>query len=427
MRGYLAGVGAFLCGAALCGEAAAQPADAVLELHAVEGSGGKRVIAVTANGITFLDLQGQNFRAFKSARSVMKGSTPDWFILRDVDSNGSVDVVGVGKPSFVVSSDAEPIYQIAQGCDQFHLADFTADRASDILCRKGAGMEMFTYDGQKLWSYKIQGTTLELCSFGDVNGDSKSDIECKVKGKELYLRLTGSGEELGRAFDGHLLEGEGEDDNPGYADKVANYLKGEEVFDLNGDGTAEEWVKMDGGALVIGSRSKPAGLARHDTGPIFSVLVEDLNRDGKVELIAGGAGKVFFFDAEGKLKATAKADPRALKRSADARITGLNANGLEQDDEASVRPPLEKALSTLTGCYAGNVQRDPFAKVGRTIWSLSINDKGGVSKVDRLHSDLNDKNVEGCLVKALQKVSFPAGKDPGASVTVTLQFGFLDQ
>jgi hypothetical protein len=207
---------------------------------------------------------------------------------------------------------------------------------------------------------------------------------------------------------------------------MANLLKGQTTFDLDGDGNEDEWVKLDGKALVIGSKAKPT-LARHETGPIYSILAEDLDGDGKVDLIAGGDGKVFFFDAEGKLRATATSDPRKLKRQADAVLDSVNSNGLVTDEEAPVREALEKANKSLASCYAGNVKRDPFTRVGRTIWALDIDKKGRASKVERLHSDLNDKKVEGCLTKALKKVTFPAAKDPGANVTVTLEFGFLDQ
>ncbi len=402
--------------------------DAVTELHALDTPDGKLVLAVSGNGVTFLKpKEGTSFRAFKNQRKAMKGDKADWITIRDANSDGQADVIGLGKPIFLVSSSAEPIHNIASGCDQARVANFQDDKSLEIACRKGSTMKMMTHDGQKLWDYKIQGIRLGLCQFGDLNGDNKHDIECKVKGKNNWLRLSGSGEELGRTFDEAALDGEVEDDNPGYANTMANYLKGEELFDLNGDGTAEEWVKMDGKALVIGSRAGGKAIARHETGPITSILAQDLDGDGKADLIAGGKGKVFFFDAAGKLTATVISDPKKLKRKTDVIIDSVRANNLENDDEAAVRPSLDKGKAKLASCYAGNVKKNPYTRVGRTIWALNIDKKGKVSKVERLHSDLSDKKVENCLRKAMKKMSFPKAKEADANVTVTLKFGFLDQ
>jgi hypothetical protein len=405
---------------------AGEPGDAILELHAIGSAKNKLVLAVTKNGITFLDPKtGQSFRAFRSARSAMAGGEPDWVVVRDVDNNGSADVVGAGKPAFVVSGEGEPIYSITAGCGQFHLGDIAGDKAQDLLCRNGAAISVVNYDGQKLWDYKIQGATLGVCRFGDVNGDLKDDVECEIKGKGKFLRISGSGEELGREFDAAQLEAP-EDDTPGYAAEAANLLSGETTFDLNGDGTADEWIKQDGTALVIGSKGN-AARERVETGTLYSALAEDLDGDGKVEVFVGGAGKVFVIGNDGKLKATTVADPNKLNRQPDVQVERLNANSLEDSAEPSVRAVVEKGKEKLAACYVGNVKKNPFTKVGRTIWALSVDNAGKVKGIERLHSDLEDKTVEGCLTGALKGLTFSKATDPSATVTVTLKFGFLDR
>ena len=409
------------------GTSLAQGSDTVEELHALTSGRGKMVVAVSRNGVTFVDAKaGLPFRAFRSTRTAVKGSKPDWFLIRDVDKNGTIDVVGVGKPAFIVEANGAPLYSIPAGCPQFHLADFDADNAADILCRNGDNIELRTYNGQKLWQYKVMGLNLGVCNFGDMNGDLKADIECEVLRKGAYLRISGDGTELGRDFASAQLSAP-EDDNPRNAERMANYLKGNETFDLNGDGTAEEWVRLEGTVLLVASKSKPKGYARHEVGRAFSVLVDDVDDDGKQEIVVGGAGKVFIIDHEGKLAHTVTVDPKKLKRQTDVKVESVNANALEDTSEAAVRGALEKNLGKFTACYSGKVKSNPFTRVGRAIHSLSVNKKGGVTKVERLHSYLEDRNVDSCLAKALKTVKFTAGKAADSSVTVTLEFGFVDR
>lgn len=418
--GLLAAVGA-MTGAAQQAQAQAD----VMELHTVTGEQGKLLVAVSPGGVTFINpRENQPFRSFKATRKTMRGYEPDWFIIRDVDNNGTVDVIGAGKPAYIIDGGGAPMYSITNGCDQFHLGDFAADKSQDILCRNGNKITAFTHDGQLIWEFNVRGVNIGVCNFGDLNGDLKDDIECEVKGKGV-MRLNGvDGSDMGNREEAQL-EGP-QDDSPGYADQMANTLAGQELFDLNGDGTEEESVLLDGTALVIRSKANPKAIARHEVGKVFSVLVDDLNEDGKLEIAVGGQGKVFIIDAAGALVATIPTDPGKLKRKTDVQVE-VNANGLEDSDPASVRASVDKGMGKIAACYDGNVKRDPFTRVGRTIWALYVDDKGKVKKVERYHSALADKKVEDCLTKALKGLSFSKGTSPDAVVTTTLIFGFVDQ
>lgn len=418
---------ALAAGLLVCSAVSAQPKSAVTELHAFDNDNGKMVVAISGQGVTFVDgKEGKTFRAFKTNRTAMKGATTDWVVIRDVDSNGKVDIVGAGRPAFIVQSDGAPVYSMTKGCGQFHLADFAADSAHDIACRDGNTIRVLTYNGQKHWEYKVAGLKLGVCNFGDVNGDLKADIECEVLRKGTFVRISGDGTELGREYDSAQLE-PAEDDNPGNAATMANLIKGKETFDLDGDGTAEEWVKQAGSTIVVSSKSNPKGLGKHEFGTAHSVLVDDIDGDGKNEIVVGGEGKVMIIDHEGKLVATLVTDPGKLKRQTDVRIDQVNANALKDSSDEAVKGALEKNKGKFAACYAGNVKKNPFTRVGRGIFSLNVDKKGKVSKVERLHSDLQDKKVDGCLSKALKGTKFSEGTAPDASVTVTLEFGFLDR
>ncbi len=408
-------------------EASAQ--GSVLELHTVEGEHGKLVVAVSPNGVTFIKPKDNKvFRAYKSSRKAMKGTKPDWFIIRDVDRDGTIDIVSGGAPAFIVNGSGAPVFNLPKGCDQFHMGDFYAgSKADDILCRDKNKLTVMTYDGQEVWSFNIKGLRLGQCTFEDFTGDLKLDIACSTKGGSdvLALNINSENGELSGVNPDQITDPE--DDNPGYAATMANYLKGQETFDLNGDGTAEEMVQLDGSAIVVRSKSKPKAIARHEIGKAFSVLVDDIDGDNDMEIVVGGDGKVLVIDHEGKLVSTIKTDPKKLKRSTDVQITRVDANGLADNSEATNRAAIEKGNKKLAQCYAGNVRKNPFTRVGNTIWGLSVDKKGKVKKVERLHSELADKTVEGCLSKALKGLSFPAATDPGAMLTITLQFGFVDQ
>lgn len=407
----------------------AEAAGEVMELHLVaDGSGGKMLVAVSDEGVTLIrPKELKPFRAWKSKRKAMRGATQDWFVLRDVDSNGSVDLVVNGSPAFIVSGGGAPISALPRGCDQVYVGDFVADKSQEVVCRKGNSIRATTHDGQFAWEYKISGLKLGVCHFGDANGDLKDDVECEIKGKGAWLRLNGpTGEELGRGFDSETL-GPVDDDNPGYAEEVANILQGNAMFDFNGDGTAEESLLMDGEAVVMRSKAKKVAMGRHDVGKITAALVDDIDGDGDLEAVLGGQGKVFVLDHTGKLAATITTSPGKLRRESAVELTGLNANALADTSEATIRKVVDGATKKLAGCYSANVKRDPYTKVGRTMWRLVVNDKGAVTKAERFHSDLNDKKVESCLSGALKRMKFPKATGPGASVTLTLMMGFVDR
>lgn len=424
----------FILGAAIVGatlitqhSTANAAGDPITELHVVSSPTGKLIVAVSNNGVVLIDPKAKtSFRAWKSRPNAMRGYAQDYFALQDVDRNGTLDVVVSGKPSFIISGDGSPITAIARGCGQFHLGDFDADKSPDIMCRDGNTLKLLTYDGQKLYEYRIQGLKLGTCNFGDTNGDLKEDTECEIKGKGTYVRIAGDGNELGRAFEGAALSGP-EDDNPGYAAKMRDLLTGKERFDLNGDGVNEEWLQLDGKAVVLRSGSKPKALGRFELGTPTSVLVEDVDGDNKVDIVLGGNGKVTFINAEGKKVGEVVADPKKLKRKTDVRVEAINANGLTDSSEAAARSAVEKRIAKLNACYDSNVRRDPYTRVGRMIWALSVSKKGTVSKVERLHSALDDKRVESCISRALKGFKFPTANTADASVTVTLTMGFVDR
>jgi len=416
--------------AGLCVVAATSTAlaadDSVTELHVIKSGGRTMIAAFADDGVTFLDVATHGtYRAWPTSTKVGKGARPDFFVLRDADKDGVVDVLVMGNPAFIISGIGDPISSVKGKCDQVHMNDFAADGSVDVLCRKGNTITLTTHDGQKLWEYKVSGITINDCHFGDFNGNLKADIECAA-GKGRFVRIGGDGNELGRDFDSAQLD-DTEDDNPGHEARSKDVLAGREMFDIDGDGTAEESLNADGKMLFIRSGAKPKPLGQAETGPLFSALVEDLDGDGAADVVVGGAGKVFFFGRDGKLIAEVTTDPKKLHRDPAVEVEGVGANGLEDDSGEVNKKVVVDGSALLASCYGTNVKRDPYTRVGRVIYNLDIDAKGGVKRAQRLHSDLDDKSVEGCLSKAFTKLKFGKASQPGASVTVTLKMGFVDR
>ncbi len=403
---------ALLAAAGVSGVASAQ---GVSELTVVEQGGRRLIVALSPDGVAFVDVGSRSlYRAWP-----VKGRPGVDLTLADADSDGDLDVIAAGRPAFIISGDGDPISSVKGACDQVFIQDFAADRSVDVVCRKGTTFTATTHDGQKLWEYKLSGLKVGACAAGDLNGDNKSDLECSV-GRGRYLRLDGAGNEQGRDFESAQLDhaagaGGGE---------PSGLLLGEQAFDLDGDGTAEETLAVSGAQVIVRSRAK-GNLATLEVGKITAALAEDLDRDGKADVVLGGEGKVFFLGADGKVAATVVVDPKKVKREATAVLNGVSANGLESDDLA--RATVQDQTAKLAGCYTSNVKKDPYARVGRVIFNLLVDEKGKVSKAERLHSDLNDKGVEGCIQKTLSGVTYPKATQPGASVTVTLRMGFFDR
>jgi hypothetical protein len=120
-------------------------------------------------------------------------------------------------------------------------------------------------------------------------------------------------------------------------------------------------------------------------------------------------------------------DPTRLKRATDVRVGRVNANGLKDSGDEAVTAAISKHVGGFAACYSGNVRSNPFTQVGRAIFNMSVDKKGKVSKVERLHSEIEDKKVQSCLKKVLKRAKFSPAVDTDASVTVTLEFGFVDR
>lgn len=340
----------------------------------------------------------------------------------DMDGDKKLDAVGAGTPSFGIDTRTNPVW-FQKGCDELLVGDFAADDKNDFVCVKGTKIEAFTHDNQLIWSISM-GKRYDRCVAGDINGDLKWDVECKIRGSKKYSRVDGqTGEMLAADADAAEIT----DPRPVGIDPVdPAVLTGKESFDLDGDGTAEETLAVDGNAVAIKSRSKKAAIGRIELGakPV-SAIVKDLDGDKKLDVVVASSKDVGIWTSGAKAK-TYPLNASRYERVPVADLQSVYANGFGEQD-AAAKKTVEDLQSKLAGCYSAQVKRNQFAGVGRALLEVQVGKGGKVTNVAKHHSSLADKKVIDCAVKTLRGGKFPAPQGDAASVNITMEYTFRDQ
>ena len=67
-----------------------------------------------------------------------------------------------------------------------------ADTKLDIACISGSKISVYSHDNQFAWSINL-GRRIKACYPGDISGNNKSDLECKLSGTKKIARVGGDG------------------------------------------------------------------------------------------------------------------------------------------------------------------------------------------------------------------------------------------
>lgn len=329
----------------------------------------KEVPVMIANdsGVLFVGKDKTVYRVYSWAQN--KGEEKRGLIVTDIDRDGNPDVIGAGKPTFVVNHNADPVFTL-KGCDQVIVTDVAADEKRDLLCLSGTELSVHTHDGQLVW--KAKTARYDYCKAADINGDLKADIECKIKGSKKYARHDGAnGELLAAGTDSSEVE--------------------QTVMDLF--------------------------LALEGTGEGFT-LERDLDGDGTPEKILVGKeltvdGKNFSLNA------------KKYKRMPVARLESVYGNGFESDADA--QKVVEGLNEKLSNCYTGQVRKNAFAGQGQVLIDLKVDKAGKASTAEITFNGLPDNSVAKCAQGVLKSGKFPAVKADQASLNVRMFYTFRDQ
>lgn len=332
------------------------------------------VMVHDGSGIVFLGKDAAVYRAF--SWKAAKGAETFDLLVTDMNKQGGPEIIGAGKPTFVLNQNADPVWFLDKGCDQVLVTDIAADPTLDLLCLAGNEMSVYTHDGQLIWRAKVT-QRLDSCKAADINGDLKAEIECKIKGSKKLTRFDGAtGQVLAAGTDASEVE-----------ETVYNRFAAVE-------GTEE-------GVL----------------------LKKDLTGDGTEETVTVSKKEITVSTAEGAKKFNV--DAKKYKRTPVAEIKNVMANGFESAEvgQNAVRDLNDK----LAACYSSQVRKNQFAGQGEVLMEVKVDGKGKVSNANLLHSGLADASVSKCAVDVLKKGKYPAATGESANINVRLFFTFVDK
>lgn len=378
-------------------------------------------MVTTANGALIIHKDGKPFRAFnfKPNKSKLHPS----LIVTDIDRDGTPEIIGVGKPTFAISAKGNPLWNLAKGCKQGFLADVANDTKLEFICTSAREIKAFTHDAQFLWSASL-GRSFKDCRAGDTNGDLKADVECKV-GKK-FARLDGT--------NGKLITGEGDEslipDKSNYdmtSPQGTSDMEGKTMHDFNKDGTAEESLSVSGNTLALVSKSspkKPIAVIDLKDKPL-NAMVQDLDGDGKLEIIAITKKRYFVISADGKRQESYPLALKKYKRQPVAEFEAAYATNFKDNDAAS--KSIKAMKDKFSKCYLGALKKSKFAGSGKLLMEAKFNEKGKAIKASKIHSQIADKKVVKCALGVLKKAKIMGAKEgaPG-NMNITMTFTFRD-
>jgi len=376
------------------------------------------VVAASDRGIVFIGPDATVFRGFYHDQSARPGSDQPFLWVTDLDNDGQAEYVGAGRPAFVIAANADPMWGIAAGCEQFFVGDFIDSRDIDILCRQGATVELWSFDGQEYFRWQGSGYNLDTCFAEDFSSNGKLDLACNLS----------NGDNL--RFDFDFMEPEtypGEVDagpQRGVDRSASQSRASGSELSLGGGRTAT--LDFAGGAIIVSSGGAQVASIPVSSSGIHSAVAADLDGDGTAEIYVGGDDEVYVISAEGALIGTVPANPTRYSRDARVTMRSASANGLENSDREAIAEIVEGDLPALRQCYASRMGNDQFTRVGQMLFELTVDGSGRVTNAERRHSSLRNRDVENCVSGRLNALRFSSATDGTGLVNVTLDFDFVD-
>jgi hypothetical protein len=383
------------------------------------------VLIENDSGLIFVGTDRQPRRVYSWDRAEGKNSPA--VLMPDMDKDGSYEVLGAGEPTFMLKTNADPMWSRTSGCDQVLAADFAADDKLDVFCLQDGKISVYTYDNQRIFQADM-GTGLEFCRAGDLNGDLKMDLECKYDRSDNWLRLDVAASNIVAQSSKETKIREGGNTDIDQASPVgAEILKdGDKNYDFNGDGVAEEGIMADGEALVLQSRSKKKAVARVELGgEPKAALVKDLNGEAPLEIVAVTESDIVVINAKsGEKISTHSADASDYQRYPVAELTNVYAEKFSDTNKA--QKVVQDAASDLAECYSDRARGNLFVGTGRVMLKVEKSKKGEVS-ASREFSAIRDREVESCAMETLEDLDLPKtadGLEEGSAATINIEIKY---
>ena len=382
------------------------------------------VIAGSDRGVVFIGPDHAVFRGYHHQQNAPTDVDQPFLWVEDIDGDGRSEYVGAGMPSFVIDDNADPMWGVLEGCGQYFVADFVEDRNVEILCLRGTSVQVWSYDGQEYFSWSGRGYNVSACYSDDFDDDRKVEVACNLSnGDHLFFDIQDwfNDPDYNPPRDGVAPEAL----NRGGVDYSAMtaLASGERALDVNGQSVT---LGFAGGAVQLNIDDAPAGTISVGGSGIYSAVAADLDRDGTVEIYVGGEDAVHILRVDGTRVATVAANPAQLTRDARVTLRSATANGLTDSDRDSVRAAIEGEIDSLVGCYSRRMGADQFTRVGTMLYELTVNESGRVTSASKRHSGIRNDSLESCVEGALEDIGFSGASEGTGSVSVSLEFDFVD-
>ena len=408
----------------------ASGAPARIDVVAVlEGTPGLAVAAFDG-GILLAAADGSVHRVYRYSK--LAEGPPDHLRVEDVDGDGRAEVIGIGKPTFLLNDNGDPLLDWESGCVGFGVGNLNGRKASnkELVCLHGSHIEVFTSDAQYVWSADLgKWHFVRELGLADLDDSGLDDVEFEVllKKKRSIWRFNEDGEELGRDLAERTTAVQHV--TPEVRQASADLLAGKTAIDFNGDGSAEERVEFNHGMVKLSSGGKgtPIGEFEMPGKEVFAAAVGDLDGDGKPELVLGGLGHVLIVGNDAKIVADLVVDPSRIRREPMAKLNGANASGLEeQEDPDAIKRMLDENFRGVAECYDKRLKAYALTHRGKAILKFEVSAKGAIGKYETLYTDVNHPDLMKCIAKVASKWKVPKAVAPDANVILDMELGWKD-
>ena len=382
------------------------------------------VIAGSDRGVVFIGADHSLFRAYHHEQTALDPSTQPFLWVEDIDSDGSAEYIGAGVPSFVVDDNADPIWGVLDGCDSYYVGDFIEDSASELLCIRGSSVRVWSYDGQEYFNWSASGYSISSCAGDDFDDDGKLEVACNLtNGNHLFFDIGDwfNDPEYDPPRDGLAPDAL----STGGVDRgaMAALASGERELSVNGRSVT---LGFGGGAVQLNVDGASGGTVQVGGSGIYSAAAADLDNDGVWEIYVGGDDAVHILRLDGTLVGSVAANPAATTRDPRVTVRSATANGLDDSERDAVRAAVENGIGGFVSCYARRMGADQFTRVGSMLYELSVDEDGNVTSASKRHSGIRNDSLESCVEDAFEDLEFSPATDGSGSVSVTLDFDFVD-
>lgn len=377
------------------------------------------LLAASERGIVFIGADHEIYRGFEHTRSARDGFDQPWLWVTDMDNDRLSEVIGAGRPSFVISHQAEPLFGLTEGCDQFWVGKFSGDARQEVFCRKGDNFELYSMDGTRIYAWEGRGYRASACYIDDFNSNGRLNVACDLPGDEhLFFDFSDAPDE--RAGDAPNTMARSTAIS---AETSAAVVSGENTLRI---GRTRYTLGFEDGTLTWTDANGESGSVDLPASAIYSAAGANLG--DKNLLYIGGSDKVFAVDiAEAALVATIAADPRSLSRHPDIRVRTATGNRLVDSSRETIGGIINGALDEITACYTRQMSQNQYTRAGELIFQLTINSEGRVSQARRQHSTLRSSDLESCVEGVLRAQTFPEASEGDGLVMTAFEFDFVDR